>query len=83
MIIYTSHRELQEAIDKTILAYGAYTSDTMRNLTYEHLSKLFQIQAAKFKVNLFQSLCTGCHTLKGQDERKGIYNHYTAHGVTQ
>lgn len=39
--------------------------------------------AAKFKVNLFQSLCTGCHTLKGQDERKGIYNHYTAHGVTQ
>jgi hypothetical protein len=45
MIIYTSHRELQEAIDKTILAYGAYTSDTMRNLTYEHLSKLFQIQA--------------------------------------
>ncbi len=39
--------------------------------------------AAKFKVNLFQSLCTGCHTLKGQDERKGIYNHYTAHGVNQ
>jgi hypothetical protein len=39
--------------------------------------------AAKFKVNLFQSLCTGCHTLKGQDERKGIYNHYTAHGVMQ
>jgi len=39
--------------------------------------------AAKFKVNLFQSLCTGCHTLKGQDERKGIYNHYTAHNVTQ
>ena len=39
--------------------------------------------AAKFKVNLFQSLCTGCHTLKGQDERKGIYNYYTAHGVIQ
>lgn len=45
MIIYTSHRELQEAIDKTILAYGAYTSERMCNLTYEHLSKLFQIQA--------------------------------------
>jgi len=37
----------------------------------------------KFKVNLFQSLCAACHTIKGQDERKGIYNHYTAHGITQ
>jgi len=37
--------------------------------------------AAKFKVNLFQSLCVACHTIKGQDERKGIYNHYTAHGI--
>jgi hypothetical protein len=38
---------------------------------------------SKFKLNLFQSLCAACHTLKGQDERKGIYNHYTAHDVNQ
>jgi len=45
MIIYTSHRELQEAIDKTVIAYGTHTADRMRNLTYEHLTKLLQIQA--------------------------------------
>ncbi len=38
---------------------------------------------AKFRLNLFQSLCAGCHTLKTQDESKGIYLHYTAHGVVQ
>jgi 5-methylcytosine-specific restriction protein A len=35
----------------------------------------------RFKTNIFQSLCQSCHTLKGQDERKGKYNYYTAHGV--
>ena len=39
--------------------------------------------ALRFRNNLFQSLCESCHTIKGQDERKGIYNHYTAYGVTQ
>jgi len=38
---------------------------------------------AKFRLNLFQSLCAACHTLKTQDEGKGIYLHYTAHGVVQ
>jgi len=38
---------------------------------------------AKFRLNLFQSLCAACHTLKTQDEGKGIYLHYTAHGVKQ
>lgn len=51
----------------------------------EHVDHVFphRRDPVKFKVNLFQSLCAACHTLKGQDERKGIYNHYTAHGVTQ
>ena len=39
--------------------------------------------ASKFTLNMFQSLCVACHTIKGQDERKGIYNHYNAHGVTR
>ena len=39
--------------------------------------------ADAFKVNLFQSLCTACHTLKTQDENKGIYLHYTAHGIIE
>ena len=51
----------------------------------EHVDHVFphKRDPTKFRVNLFQSLCAACHTLKGQDERKGIYNHYTAHGVTQ
>jgi len=39
--------------------------------------------ATKFRLNLFQSLCVACHTIKGQDERKGIYNYYTAHKIIQ
>jgi hypothetical protein len=39
--------------------------------------------ADAFKVNLFQSLCAPCHTLKTQDENKGLYLHYTAHGITE
>ena len=30
----------------------------------------------KFKTNLFQSLCLACHTLKTQEESKGIYLHW-------
>lgn len=46
MIVYTSHRELQEAIDKTMAAYGTFGSDRMRNLIFDHLTKLLAIQAA-------------------------------------
>lgn len=51
----------------------------------EHVDHVFphRRDPIKFKVNLFQSLCAACHTIKGQDERKGIYNHYNAHGITQ
>jgi hypothetical protein len=37
----------------------------------------------KFRMNLFQSLCPACHTLKTQDEAQGRYLHYTAHGVVE
>jgi hypothetical protein len=30
----------------------------------------------KFRYNLYQSLCAPCHTIKGQDERKGSYRYY-------
>lgn len=39
--------------------------------------------AAKFKVNLFQTLCAACHTLKTQDENEGRYLHYTRTGVVE
>lgn len=51
----------------------------------EHVDHVFphRRDPIKFKVNLFQSLCHSCHTLKGQDERKGKYLHYTAHGIVE
>ena len=36
-----------------------------------------------FKVNLFQSLCAACHTLKTKDENTGLYKHYTNNGVIE
>jgi len=33
-----------------------------------------------FKANLFQSLCKGCHSLKGASERRGRCLHYSEHG---
>lgn len=50
MIVFTSHRELQEAIDKTLLAYGTYQSDRMRTLMFEHLTKLFAIQVTMMQM---------------------------------
>jgi 5-methylcytosine-specific restriction protein A len=49
----------------------------------QHVDHVFphRRDAVKFKLNLFQSLCAACHTLKGQDELKGIYNHYKADKV--
>lgn len=35
----------------------------------------------RFKINLFQSLCAPCHTLKTQDESNGVFNYYTENGV--
>ena len=37
----------------------------------------------KFKVNLFQSLCHPHHTLKTQEENKGIYLYYSPNGEIQ
>lgn len=37
----------------------------------------------RFKINLFQSLCASCHTLKTQSENKGIYLYYGQKGVIE
>ena len=39
--------------------------------------------ADTFRVNLLQSLCTACHTLKTQQENKGKYLHYTDNGIIE
>jgi len=37
----------------------------------------------KFRSNLFQSLCSPHHTLKTQEENKGIYLYYSPNGIIQ
>ena len=51
----------------------------------QHVDHVFphRRDGAAFKVNLFQSLCAACHTLKTQDEAKGRYLHYTTHGIVE
>ena len=51
----------------------------------QHVDHVFphRRDPTKFKVNLFQSLCAACHTLKTQDESQGKYIHYTVHGAVE
>lgn len=56
-----------------------------RIVAAEHVDHVFPHRRdnVAFKVNLFQSLCASCHTLKTQDEMKGRYLHYTEHGIVE
>jgi 5-methylcytosine-specific restriction enzyme A len=55
---------------------GKVTAATVVDHVFPH-----RRDADAFKVNLFQSLCAPCHSLKTQDENKGQYLHYTQHGT--
>ena len=37
----------------------------------------------RFKVAVLQTLCASCHTIKTQEEAKGVYLHYTPTGVEE
>jgi 5-methylcytosine-specific restriction protein A len=49
----------------------------------EHIDHVFphRQDQIKFKSNLFQSLCVSHHTLKTQEENKGIYLFYSSNGM--
>jgi len=49
----------------------------------EHIDHVFphRQDQNKFKSNLFQSLCVPHHTLKTQEENKGIYLFYSPNGM--
>ena len=52
--------------------------------TASHVDHVFpwrHIGDHAFLHNLFQSLCTNCHSYKTGQERKGIYEYYTHEGV--
>lgn len=49
----------------------------------EHVDHVFPWRAIgpqAFRVNLFQTLCEGCHARKGALERRGLCRHYAASG---
>lgn len=54
-----------------------------RVIPAEHIDHVFPHRQddSKFRNNLFQSLCASCHTLKTQDENKGIYSYYSPNGI--
>ena len=49
----------------------------------EHIDHVFphRQDQSKFKSNLFKSLCVSHHTLKTQEENKGIYLFYSPNGM--
>lgn len=55
---------------------GKITAATVVDHVFPH-----RRDADAFKVNLFQSLCAPCHSLKTQDENRGQYLHYTQNGT--
>ena len=44
----------------------------------DHLFAWNQIGDEAFAVNVFQSLCKNCHTVKTSLEQKGVFRHYRA-----
>lgn len=54
-----------------------------RVVSAEHIDHVFphRQNPEKFKKNIFQSLCSSCHTLKTQQENKGQYIYYSPNGI--
>jgi 5-methylcytosine-specific restriction endonuclease McrA len=48
----------------------------------DHLFAWMAIGKEAFNLNVFQSLCDGCHSDKTGLERKGVYRHYVGTGHT-
>lgn len=48
----------------------------------DHLFAWNQIGDQAFAVNVFQSLCKNCHTVKTGLEQKGVFRHYKGHTPT-
>ena len=51
----------------------------------EHIDHVFphRRDGERFMNNLFQGLCTSCHTLKTNAETKGVIQHWTPHGLVE
>lgn len=45
----------------------------------DHVFAWSQIGQEAFAVNLFQSLCKNCHTVKTSLEQRGVFRHYKGH----
>lgn len=48
----------------------------------DHVFPWAQVGEASFYANIFQSLCSGCHTTKTHLEQRGIFRRYMGEGHT-
>ena len=75
---YKSKAIKQEPLCARCLNEGKVTSGAHVDHVFPH-----RRDNARFTVNLFQTLCQSCHTLKTQDENRGRYLHYTRNGIIE
>jgi len=69
-------------LSKQPLCQSCLTRGQVNSATHvDHVFPWRHIGEHAFLHNLFQSLCTNCHSHKTGQERKGIYEHYTQEGI--
>jgi len=52
-------------------------------IAVDHVFNWKAISLDAFRINLFQSLCISCHSLKTAQEKKGIFLHYDVYQVNE
>lgn len=69
-------------LSKQPLCQSCLTRGQVNSATHvDHVFPWRHIGDHAFLNNIWQSLCTNCHSHKTGQERKGIYEHYTQDGI--
>lgn len=69
-------------LSKQPLCQSCLTRGQVNSATHvDHVFPWRHIGEHAFLNNIWQSLCTNCHSHKTGQERKGIYEHYTQDGI--
>ena len=69
-------------LSKQPLCQSCLTRGQVNSATHvDHVFPWRHIGEHAFLHNIWQSLCTNCHSHKTAQERKGVYEHYTHEGM--
>lgn len=69
-------------LSKQPLCQSCLTRGQVNSATHvDHVFPWRHIGEHAFLNNIWQSLCTNCHSHKTGQERKGVYEHYTQDGI--